>query len=179
MADVSGDTCWKLADRGWDDLRDRLDEFLSTAVTRIASVYGKEPAKWLELNYWPDSGRFIAYPSSDGPFGDCDERVFVQLFSDLLEAEWQRSAKSGIADEENDEFNALSQRLWNSIGESLATGKASEALIVARALHPLQVAAFNYEPGEGLFYLTDLDDAVTTEIMRQFAAYKKQYGIGE
>ncbi len=62
---------------------------------------------------------------------------------------------------------------------SNAHWQASEALIVARALHPLQVAAFNYEPGEGLFYLTDLDDAVTTEIMRQFAAYKKQYGIGE
>lgn len=170
------DSCWNLADYGWAHLTQQLDEFLSTAIARVEAVYDKFPANWLELNCWPDSGRLIVYPSTEGPFGERDEKVFLQLFSDYLRSEFDRIG-SLDRDQQDQEWDALGERFWGAIEACLTTGKARAALSAARRSSPLRIAAFDYEPGEGLFHLGALDQATTAEINRQLAAYKNEWGI--
>ena len=60
---------WNLPDRGWTDVAEHIDPFLTQAIQAIASEYRDESVEWLEINRWPDSGRLIVYPRPRGHSG--------------------------------------------------------------------------------------------------------------
>jgi hypothetical protein len=126
--------CWRLANSGWADLSDKLDDYLSECIRSIAAAYPDKAVEWVELNYWPDTGRLIVYPS-DSPFGDRTERVCFQLFSDYLQEEFDQICE--IPDEQNEaEWDALGQKLWDRVGECVTNGEANRALLSARVADP-------------------------------------------
>ncbi len=168
-------TCWKVPDRGWDDVDRQIDLFLSQAIQAIALEYADEPVEWLEINRWPDSARLIVYPSRNLK-GDRDERICCQMFSDHLQAEWERGAKPG-PDSENETFERLDEKVWQSVMRSLENGAAAKALAQARSVHRLRVAAYNYDFHEGLFRLPNLSPEATAEMQNELADFKKQHGI--
>jgi hypothetical protein len=168
--------CWRLPNLGWDDVSDKLDTYLSECFRTIAAAYTDKPVAWIELNYWPDTGRFIVFPSDDGPFGDRNEKVCFQLFSDYLQQEFDRICE--LPDEQRQaEWDALGQKLWNRVGDCLKDGEAQAALSSARLSHPMKIAAFDYDAGEGLFHLPDIDTSASTEMKQQLADFKKRYGV--
>jgi hypothetical protein len=168
--------CWRLPNRGWDDFAENLDGYLADCFRLIAAACPDKPVAWVELNYWPDTGRLIVYPSDEGPFGDRNERVRFQLFSDHLQQEFERICE--LPDEHKQvEWDALGQKLWDRVGECLRNGKAQHALSSARLSHPMKLATFDYAAGEGLFHLPDIDGKATAEMKQQLADFKKRYGI--
>jgi len=168
--------CWRLPNRGWDDLSQRLDDYLAECFRSIVAAYTDKVVAWVELNYWPDTGRLIVFPSDDGPFGDRNERVCFQLFSDHLQQEFDRICE--LPDEQRqDKWDRLGQKLWNRVGDSLREGKAQHALASARLSHPMKLAAFDYTAGEGLFHLPEIDPRASAEMQQQLADFKKRYGV--
>src|SRR5262249_22614701 len=142
---------WLVPDAGREDAIRHIDPFLSAAIRGIAAAHDGEPVEWLELNHWPSSGRLMVYPSRHGPFGGRTARSYFQLCSDYFEGEWRRIGSSSVVDELKDRsLGELSDRLWRAVGESLRRGAAWKALAEARRIHPCRLAAFDYEPGEGL-----------------------------
>jgi hypothetical protein len=167
--------CWQLPNLGWEDLSDKLDDYLFECFRSIAAAYPDKPVEWVELNYWPDTGRLIVY-SSDDPF-DRTERVCFQLFSDYLQQEFDRICE--MPDEQRQaEWDALGQKLWDRIGECLTNGQAHRTLLSARVAHPMKIAAFDYTPGEGLFHLPVIDPRATAEMNRLLTEFKQRYEIG-
>ena len=148
-------TCWKVPDRGWEDVDQQIDLFLSQAIQAIAREYVDEPVEWLKISRWPDLARLIVYPSRNLK-GDRDERICCQMFSDFLEAEWDRSAKSG-PDSQNEAWECLAEKVWQSVLNSLQDGAASQVLAQARNVHRLWIAIYDYALHEGLFHLENLN----------------------
>jgi hypothetical protein len=168
--------CWELPNLGWEDLSTKLDAYLSEAIAAIADAYTDLPAAWIQLNYWADSGRLIVYPSDDGPFGNRTERVCFQLFSDYLQHEFDRVCELP-GPKRQVEWNALGNKLWSRVGECLKNGRARRALSIARASHPMKLAAFDYDAGEGLFHLSNIDISAYIDMKQQLAEAKKRHGM--
>lgn len=169
--------CWCLPNRGWDDFSRTLDDYLAQCFRSIAAAYPDKPVAWVVLNYWPDSGRLIVFPSDLGAFGDRNERVCFQLCSDHLEMEFDRTCE--LADEQAElEWDELEKKMWNCVDECLKSGNAQHVLSFTRFSHPMRLAAFDYDPGEGLFQLPHFDPVATAEMNRQFEDFKRRYGIG-
>jgi len=168
--------CWRLPNLGWRNLSDKLDDYLSECVRSIAAAYPDKHVAWVELNYRPDTGRLIVFPSDDGPFGDRNERVCFQLVSDHLQQEFGQICQ--LPDEQRQgEWDALGQKLWDRVGDCLKTGQAQRALANARLSHPMKIAAFDYDAGEGLFHLPDVDTSASAEMKEQLIAFKRRYGV--
>ena len=49
----------------------------------------------------------------------------------------------------------LSRRVWVRVSECLLSGAAGRELATARRSHRLRVAGYDYQPGEGLWWLTE------------------------
>jgi hypothetical protein len=171
--------CWKLPHGGWDDLARKLDEYLTSAIGTIIAAYADKPIAWLELNYWPDSGRLIVFPSEDGPFGDRGERVCFQFFSDYMQNEFDRICQLPDENQQDIGWEELATKIWNRVGECLTAGQAHIALSSARATHAMRVAAFDYCAGEGLFRLEEFDEVASAEMRRRLADFKRRYQVGE
>lgn len=177
--DESDLACRRLPDRGWDDVCAQIDTFLADAIRAIAAEYANEPVEWLEINRWPSSGRLIVFPSQQGPDGDRKERICCQLNSDYLENEWTRIGDSSEDGEEDAAWETLGSQVWDRVESCLRSGNAAHALEDARRFHPFRLATYDYDFGEGLFYLPDLDPDATAEMQRKLAEFKKQYGVGD
>jgi hypothetical protein len=145
---------WELPDAGWDDWATTADQFLADAIRAIVAEYPGERVEWLEVNYWQDSGRLIVWPSQEGPHGDRGERVCFELSSQYLEAASLAISESVPDSEKDAAWAALGDRVWRRVGVCLTTGTAGRELAVARRSHPLRVAAYDYNPGEGPFRLS-------------------------
>jgi len=155
--------CWELPETGWADVARHIDPFLVQAIQAIAAEYADDPVQWLEINYWPASGRLIVFPAQDGPWGHRGERVYFELHSRHLD---------------NDLSRIDDALVWEQEGECLRNRKASLQLAEARQSHRLRLAAFDYDFGEGLFHLSELDEEAATEMQRELANFKRQYGVG-
>jgi len=168
-------SCWQVPNTGWEDVDRQIDLFLAASIREIVQEYADEPVEWLEINRWPDSGRLIVFPSRDLK-GNRDERICCQMFSDYLQAEWDRSAKLET-DSQNEAWNFLDEKVWQSILHALQHGAASQVLAEARSIHRLRVAAYDYDLHEGIFRLPDLSVEATEEMQRELEDFKKQYGV--
>jgi hypothetical protein len=146
---------WKLPDRGWDDWSACVDQFLAHAIGGIAAEYVRESVEWLEINHWPYSGRLIVFPSREGPPGDRHERVCFELTSQHLEAAFQQVDESVSGAERETVWVALSRRVWLLVSECLQSGASGQELVAARRRHLFRVAGYDYNPGEGLWWLTE------------------------
>src|SRR4051794_17181928 len=83
---------WDVPDGGWEEAARHIDPFLADAIRAVDAEYAGDPAEWLVVNHWPDSGRLIVYPAQDGPYGNRGERVCFQLCSGHLEAAFRQFA---------------------------------------------------------------------------------------
>ncbi len=147
---------WRLPDAGWDHWAATVDRFLAHAIRgSIAAEYAGEPIEWLEVNHWPSSGRLIVFPSSNGPHGDRGERVCFELASAHLEAASRWISCSDLESDQELAWAELAERIWRRIGECLVGGMAARELAAARQEHRLRVAAYDYNPGEGPWRLTE------------------------
>jgi len=164
----------RLLDLGWEDVSRRLDTFLAGAIRAIMNRCGDKPPNWLEINRWPDSGRLLVFPSPGGPGGDEDDRISCQLTSDYLEHEFLR-----IADlpDPQPAWDALGKKVWDRVADSLNHGEASRAIADVPLARPLRLAAYDYNFGEGLFRLPELDPQASEEMRRQLAEFRKRFGI--
>lgn len=168
--------CWQLPNHGWNDVAEKLDDFLAECFLTIEARYPDKPVTWVELNFRPDGGRLIVFPSDEGPFGDRNERICYQLFSDHLQQQFDQTC--GAEDElKQAEWDGIEKKLWDRVGECLTAGKAHNAISLMRATHPMKIAGFNYNAGEGLFRLPHFDPRSFTEMQQQLADFKKQYEI--
>jgi hypothetical protein len=151
---------WELPDTGWNHWSAVADEFLAYSIAGIATEYATEPVEWLEINLWPHSGRLIVFPSHDGPEGDRGERVCFELASEHLLSLFQLvDASSPQADQA---WADLSRHVWGRVSQCLTEGAAARELKVARRTHRLRIAGYDYQPGEGLWWLTE-DGRLRTE----------------
>jgi hypothetical protein len=132
---------WQLAGTAWDDWAACVDRFLAHAIGAIVAAYPGEPVEWLEINHWPHSGRLIVFPSQNGPDGNRDERVCFELSSAHLELAAQRDGHS--------------HQVWTRVSACLLHGAAGQALTAAQRSHRLRVAGYDYNPGEGLWWLEE------------------------
>src|SRR5262245_1846374 len=146
---------WELPDAGWKDWAAVVDRFLAHAIRSIAEEYAGEPVEWLEVNHWPHSGRLIVFPSQDGPHGDRGERVCFELSSEHLLAVFQRVSDEAPEADRDWVWIDLSRRVWVRVSECLLGGAAGQELVAARQTHRLRVAGYDYQPGEGLWWLTE------------------------
>jgi hypothetical protein len=146
---------WELPETGWDNWATIVDRFLAHAIRGIAAEYADESVTWLEVNHWPYSGRLIVFPSQDGPHGDRKERVCFELASEHLLSVFRRvNAEAAEADREWVWID-LSRQVWSRVSKCLLGGKAALELAAARRSHRLRVAGYDYQPGEGLWWLTE------------------------
>ena len=150
---------WSLPNSGWDDLSATICQFLTDALTGILQECSGEQLNWIEMNYWPDSGRLMVFPSQSGPLGDRDEPIFFQLCSGYLTEEWNRIAAIVDQPEQQErQWEKLATRLWDRVSVCLSTGDAGETLKLAREKQTIKLAAYHYNPGEGIFRLPELTD---------------------
>jgi hypothetical protein len=146
---------WELPDASWDDWAAVADEFLVHSINGIAAEYARASVKWLEINHWPHSGRLIVFPSQDGPSGDRNERVCFELVSEHLLTLFQR-VKTEVPEADYEAaWTNLSRCVWLRVSDCLTGGAAARTLATARQSHPLRVAGYDYQPGEGLLWLTE------------------------
>lgn len=146
---------WELADRGWDDWAAVVDRFLAHAIRGIAAEYAGEPVEWLEINQWPYTGRLLVFPSQDGPHGDRQERVCFELAGEHILSEFRRVKTEAAEADLEWVWTDLSRRVWRHVSACLLSGAASKELSTARQCHRLKVAGYDYQPGEGLWWLTE------------------------
>lgn len=146
---------WELPDGGWGEWAAVADRFVAHAARAIAAECSAGAAEWLEVNYWQASGRLIVFPSRGGPHGDRGEPVCFELSSAHLAAAARRVGASVPDAEQNAAWAALAGRVWRRVGECLTAGAAGRELAVARASHRLRVAAYDDQPGEGPWRLTE------------------------
>ena len=145
---------WELPDAGWDDWATTVDQFLAHAIRAIVAEYTGEPVEWLEVNHWQVSGRLLVWPSQEGPHGDRGERVCFELAGMHLETASRVISESAPDAEKDAAWAALADRVWRRVGECFTSGGARRELAVARRSHRLRVAAYDYNPGEGPFRLS-------------------------
>lgn len=146
---------WELADAGWEDWTIVTDRFLAHAIQGITAEYPSDPVEWLEVNHWPISGRLIVFPSDEGPYGDRHERVCFELSSEHLATASRRISKSVSEANQDVAWATLAARVWCRIGECFVGGAAGKELADARRTHQLRIVAYDYQPGEGEFRLTE------------------------
>ena len=146
---------WKLPDGGWDGWSVTVDPFLAHAIQGIVAECAGSSAEWLEINHWQNSGRLIVFPSDAGPDGDRGERVCFELSSKHLESASRRIGEVLPRPKQEKAWAALSERVWQRVGECLVGGAAAEELATARQTIRLRIAAYDYQPGEGPWRLTE------------------------
>jgi hypothetical protein len=146
---------WELPDAGWEDWSAKVDHFLAHAIQRIAAEYADDLVEWLEINYWQNSGRLIVFPSRDGPLGDRGERVCFELSSEFLANQSRWVSESVQEPEQDGVWEEFASSVWRRVGESLLGGQSAHQLAVARKLHKMRVAGYDYSPGEGPFRLAE------------------------
>jgi hypothetical protein len=146
---------WELPDAGWEDWAAVADRFLAHTIRGIAAEYASEPVEWLEINNWPYSGRLIVFPSQGGPHGDRGERVCFELASEHLLSVYRRVNYEVSEADREWVWVDLSRRVWARVSECLLRGTAGQEFAVARRSHKLRVAGYDYQPGEGLWWLTE------------------------
>jgi hypothetical protein len=152
---------WELPDAGWDEWAAVADEFLAHAIRGISAEYSREPVEWLEINHWPYSGRLIVFPSQEGPHGDRGERICFELASEHLLTVFRRVTSEVPETDRELVWVDLSRRVWVRVSECLLSGAAGRELATARRSHRLRVAGYDYQPGEGLWRVTE-DGALQT-----------------
>jgi hypothetical protein len=166
---------WDLPDQGWKDVARRIDPFLASAIRAIAAEYAADPVQWLVINHWADSGRLLVYPAQDGPNGDRGERIFFDFNSDYLENRHSYITEALTGLELQRAWKELAGVVWWRVSDCLRHGKASRQLAEARKVHRLRLAAFDYGFGEGLFYLTELDEEAAAEMQKELARSRRRY----
>lgn len=152
---------WDIPNEGSPPLFSVIDDFLEAAISVIPLAHCDASAQWLELSFWPSSGRIIVYATDDGPFGDRDgERVNYSLNSSFIEDEFMSFEFDVDSDPSGKAFeakcNQMLEPVYSRVRESLTSGKAAKALEEARKKHPLKLAIYEYDPREGLFPLKDM-----------------------
>jgi hypothetical protein len=169
---------WGLPDHGWEDVARQFDPFLASAIQGIAVEYTGEPVAWLEINHWPDTGRLMVFPAQDGPEGNRAERVYFELSSNYLENEFLRRGAAASTECRARAWEELVKNVWEQVENCLCHGQASRQLAEARKVHRFRLAAFDYNFGEGLFHLTELDREASAEMQKELEKFKRMYGVG-
>jgi hypothetical protein len=174
---------WKHPNEGYDTFKEVGDLFISTAIDDIAAEYRGEYVEWLEIMengpvVFPNNQDYRVIeitPTRHGPFTDPDMQLCYRLHTKL----WQDEIATLPPEAEEFDYKAISLRFWDIIAECLTSERAYIALAKARTSHPMRLAAYAYDPAEGMHYLPNLVDP---EFGRRYQEYLKKnaelYGNG-
>lgn len=136
--------------------------FISTAIDDMVKEYQDPRIEWLEIM---TDGPVVAAdgdyqavnvtPTVDGPFGDGETRLTYRLYSKLLRDELNADLTSDV----EPDYDAVDRRFWRIVEECLTSERSYIALTKARTIHAMRLAAYAYDPREGMHYLPNLVDA--------------------
>lgn len=99
--------------------------------------------------------RLLVFPSQEGPHGDRGERVCFELAGEHILCVFRQVAAEAAETDRECAWIDLSRRVWRWISACLQTGDAGRAFAAARRTHRFRVAGYDYQPGEGLWWLTE------------------------
>jgi hypothetical protein len=164
---------WSLPDTGWSDVAQTIDTFLAEAIATISVECTEYKFHWLEICLW--GSRLLVYPSENGPFaGERTEPIYYQLCMSYFESEFNKLNPAGDAAIYDQQAAKLLRLVWDRVERCLREGSAHAALTAARHQHSFKLAAFDYDPREGMFQLPTLDELAAEELRLEYKLYQEK-----
>jgi hypothetical protein len=146
---------WRTTAAGWLELSVRVDALLATAIARITEELTADDAQWLEINYWPDAGRLVVFPSAREHRGQPAERFCFELSSKFLASEFVRVVENAPADCKQPEWQQTERLVWITVSSALRENQAAAKLREARKTHPLRIVGYSFDLKENLVRLEE------------------------